>query len=101
MNKKEFSRKVAERHKMTYLDAKWATDAVFDTLAHVFDEDPEVRIQGFGTFKKIARGVKRYRDFKTGETLEYPPCNDVHLVSAPRLKALVNGETVEEEEEEQ
>ena len=101
MNKKQFSRKVAERHKMTYSDAEWATSAVFDTLAHIFDEDDRIAIQGFGVFKKIAKRETKYRDINTGELVTMPPRNDVHFLCAPRLRAIVNGESENEEAEEQ
>lgn len=99
MNQKDFSRRVAERHDMTYRDATWAVQSVFETLANVFGETDKVTIQGFGVFKKVEHPKSQYRDINTGTIQTREAYNDVKLFIAPRCRAIVNGEPVDEEEE--
>ena len=92
MNKKQFSRVVAEQGNMTYTDAAWATDAVFEALAFALTREPVVTIQNFGAFRKTERSARNYRDLNTGDIRKAPGYVDVKLTVCPELRRQLNGE---------
>lgn len=68
MNRKEFSRAVAEQGGMTYRDSAWATDTIFSTLKNLLKtSEDKIVIPGFGVFRSVERQPKPFRHPTTGE----------------------------------
>ena len=90
MNKSEFARQVAERNNLTYQDAAYATDAVFDTLAQVIVEDEKVSLQNLGVFLRVERAAKRFRHPTTGELKVRPSVATLKFIPSPKVVEAIN-----------
>ena len=62
--------KVAEASKVSKKDAKAVIDALLSTVADEVKKDAEIRLIGFGTFKKAKRAARKGRNPQTGEEIE-------------------------------
>ena len=62
--------KVAEASKVSKKDTKAVIDALLNTIAEEVKKDAEIRIIGFGTFKKAKRAARKGRNPQTGAEIE-------------------------------
>ena len=62
--------KVAEASKVSKKDAKAVIDALLSTVADEVKKDAEIRLIGFGTFKKAKRAARKGRNPQTGAEIE-------------------------------
>ena len=62
--------KVAEAAGVSKKDTKAVIDAVLETVKESVKADAEIRLIGFGTFKKAHRNARSGRNPQTGETIE-------------------------------
>lgn len=68
---------------MTEADAKLAVGRVFDSLAHLMEDDTPVRVAGFGTFRRKFRAGKTARNPRTGEPIQ---TQDKHVITFKQTK---------------
>ena len=90
MNKREFSRVVAEENGMTYQDSTWATNAVFNTLKNLLKTQDKVSLYGFGTFRVVERKEKTFRHPTTGEVSVRPPYRGVKFTPSEPMVDEIN-----------
>ena len=62
--------KVAEASKVSKKDTKAVIDALLNTIAEEVKNDAEIRLIGFGTFKKAKRAARKGRNPQTGAEIE-------------------------------
>lgn len=62
--------KVAESSKVSKKDAKAVIDALLSTVTEEVKNDAEIRLIGFGTFKKAKRAARKGRNPQTGAEIE-------------------------------
>lgn len=62
--------KVAEAAKVSKKDAKAVIDAFLSVTTEEVKKDAEVRLIGFGTFKKAKRAARKGRNPQTGAEIE-------------------------------
>ena len=62
--------KVAEASKVSKKDTKAVIDALLNTIAEEVKKDAEIRLIGFGTFKKAKRAARKGRNPQTGAEIE-------------------------------
>ena len=62
--------KVAEASKVSKKDAKAVIDALLSTVTEEVKNDAEIRLIGFGTFKKAKRAARKGRNPQTGAEIE-------------------------------
>ena len=68
INRKQFSRMLAEKYGVTYQSAEQICKDIFELLGKVLYEDKEdVTISGFGSFKHKIAKAKKVRHPTTGE----------------------------------
>ena len=68
--KTELIDKVAEKAGMTKKDAKAAIEAAMEVIKDGVKDDAEIRLMGFGTFKKQHRNARKGRNPQTGAEME-------------------------------
>ncbi len=68
--KTELIDKVAEKSGMTKKDAKTAIEAAMEVIKDGVKDDVEIRLMGFGTFKKQHRNARKGRNPQTGAEIE-------------------------------
>ncbi len=62
--------KVAEAAGVSKKDAKSVIDALINTTIEEVKKDAEIRLIGFGTFKKSQRAARKGRNPQTGEIID-------------------------------
>jgi len=62
--------KVAEASKVSKKDVKAVIDALLSTVTEEVKNDAEIRLIGFGTFKKAKRAARKGRNPQTGAEIE-------------------------------
>lgn len=70
MTKAELVGKIAEKAELTRTQATAALDAVTSTVIETLQDNEEITLKGFGTFKSVLREARTGRNPKTGETIE-------------------------------
>ena len=61
---------VAEKSGLSKKDAKAAIEALMETVTESVKADKEIRLIGFGTFKKAHRDARKGRNPQTGEEIQ-------------------------------
>ena len=72
VNKSEIAGQVAERTGMSKAAAGEAVNAVMESIRTSLQEDGEVRLPGFGTFRAVDRPASTARNPRTGEPIAVP-----------------------------
>ena len=62
--------KVAEAAGVSKKDTKAVVDALMETVKESVGKDAEIRLIGFGTFKKAQRAARKGRNPQTGEVID-------------------------------
>ena len=62
--------KVAETAGVSKKDTKAVVDALINTVTEEVKKDAEIRLIGFGTFKKAKRAARKGRNPQTGAEIE-------------------------------
>ena len=62
--------KVAEAAGISKKDTKAVVDALISTVTEEVKKDAEIRLIGFGTFKKAQRAARKGRNPQTGEVID-------------------------------
>ena len=62
--------KVAEASNVPKKDTKAVIDALLSTVTEEIKKDAEIRLIGFGTFKKAKRAARKGRNPQTGAEIE-------------------------------
>lgn len=70
--------------------AEDALNHVIDMMKGVLEEDGEIRIAGFGTFKVVERAPRKGHNPQTGESIDIPARNAVTFKPAKALKEMFN-----------
>lgn len=90
MSKKDLIDAVAEKCELTKDKAGVAVDAVLAHIRHSMQNDREVRIPDFGTFKVAKRKAREGRNPATGSTIQIPASNVPKFTPAKGLKDALN-----------
>ena len=62
--------KLADATSVSKKDVKAIVDALIETVKEEVKKDAEIRLIGFGTFKKAHREARKGRNPRTGETMD-------------------------------
>ena len=81
--------KVAEAAGVSKKDTKAVVDALLETVKESVKADAEIRLIGFGTFKKAHRNARTGRNPATGATIKIPAKKKVAFRVSKDLKAAV------------
>lgn len=87
INRKQFSRKFAEKYDYTYQSSEQFVKEIFECLAAtIFEEGEDVTIPGFGSFKHRTARQKAVRHPVTGEIIMQPERDFVKFTPSELLK---------------
>ena len=91
MNKKQFVEAVAQKGNLTYRDAEWAVNLIFNTLTESLAAGEPVQIKGFGAFDLKEREERYVRNPKTGEQCLAPKAVRAVFAAGEPLRRAING----------
>ena len=74
--------KVAEAAGVSKKDTKAVVDALLDTVKDSVSADAEIRLIGFGTFKKAHRNARTGRNPQTGAEIQIAPSDSLAFKSS-------------------
>lgn len=92
MNKDELVIKMLDAAKgdVTKIDGRRMLDAALKAIEDAVADGKDVRLIGFGTFKKNHRAARTGRNPQTGEALEIPAAYMPHFTAGRGFKEIVN-----------
>ncbi len=90
MNKQELINAVAKQAKLTKAAAAQAVDAFLKAVKDSLRKGEEVRLIGFGTFKKTKVAGRTVRNPRNGQPVKVPPTNRVKFSAGKDLKKAAN-----------
>lgn len=79
--KTELVEKVAEKASVSKKDAKAVIEAAMEVIKDGVGADAEVRLIGFGTFKKAHRDARKGRNPQTGAEMDIPASDSLSFKS--------------------
>ena len=82
VTKEKLTTLVAEKAQISKKDAKTAINAFIDVVQESVGKDSEVRLIGFGTFKKTVRAARKGRNPQTGKEIDIPETQSLSFKSS-------------------
>ena len=74
----------------TRKEAQLAVDSLLNNIYRALENKQDVRLSGFGTFKRIETKARHGRNPRTGEPIEIKASTKVRFVPGKNLKAALN-----------
>lgn len=71
-------------------EAQLAVDSLLNNIYRALEDKQDVRLSGFGTFKRIETKARPGRNPRTGEPIEIKASTKVRFVPGKNLKAALN-----------
>lgn len=90
MNKQELCAQVAKQTKLSKTQCMAVLDATFGAIEGALKKGQEVRLIGFGTWKKTRRKARAGRNPQTGKTITIPARNIVRFSMGQHLYDMLN-----------
>jgi nucleoid DNA-binding protein len=91
IGKTELAQQVAEQAGLSRSQANKAVDAVLESITTALQQNDEVRLTGFGSFKVTQTKARTGRNPRTGETLNIAAGKRPTFTAGSRLKQSVGG----------
>ena len=91
MTKADLISIVADRLKITQVQASIIVEAALKSIVTALQNGQEVEIRGFGSFRFRERAPRKGRNPKTGEKVDVPSKRIPYFKMGKELKALLNG----------
>jgi DNA-binding protein HU-beta len=91
IGKTELAQQVAEQAGLSRSQANKAVDAVLESITTALQQEDEVRLTGFGSFKVTQTKARTGRNPRTGETLNIAAGKRPTFTAGSRLKQSVGG----------
>ncbi|MFA6431174.1 MAG: HU family DNA-binding protein [Candidatus Margulisiibacteriota bacterium] len=90
MNKQELCDSISKQTKMPKAKVMSFLDSTFSSIQTSLKKGQEVRLVGFGTWKKLRRKARPGRNPQTGKKLTIPARNVIKFSAGQQLKDLIN-----------
>ena len=89
MTKEEFTAEVARRLDVTRKESACICWQVFDALIEAVACKSGVCWRGFGKFERVERAARKFRNPRTGETIDIPAKNAVAFAPASDFRVRI------------
>jgi len=90
MNKQQLVEQVAKKTKLPKSRVLSVIDNTFDSISSSLKKGQEVRMVGFGSWRKVRRKKRRGRNPQTGKSLEIPSRNVAKFHMGQHLFDMIN-----------
>lgn len=90
MNKQQLTAQVAKKTKMPKTQVLATIDATFDEIEKALRKGQDVKMVGFGTWKRVRRKARPGRNPQTGKSLTIKPRNVAKFSMGQHLFDLLN-----------
>lgn len=90
MNKKELTRVIAERAKLSLSQAEEVLVHTFEVIKHLMVNKQSIQIPGFGSFGSKVRAARKGRNPNTGKEIQIPEAVVPYFKAGTQLKEAVN-----------
>ena len=90
MNKQELCDMISKQTKMSKAKSMMMLDTAFDAIEGSLRKGKEVRLVGFGSWKKVRRKARAGRNPQTGKKLTIPARNVVKFSTGQHLYDAIN-----------
>lgn len=86
MNKQDLINDLRSALDTSKVNAEEAVNITFGLIEAALARGEEVRLSGFGTFKRVATKARACRNPQTGETIEIPAGHKIKFKASSKLK---------------
>lgn len=93
MTKSDLVNEICVELNLKKKDVESVCTAAFDCIARVLSKGDEVRIMGFGTFKRKERKARLARNPRNGESIEVKASQYPSFTPGKTLKEIVSGQS--------
>lgn len=90
VNKQELANQICKETKLSKAKVMSILDTTFGTISTSLKKGQDVRLVGFGTWKKIRRKARPGRNPQTGKKLTIPARNVIKFSAGQNLFDMVN-----------
>jgi DNA-binding protein HU-beta len=90
MTKNELIAAVADKTRLSKMEAAAAVEATFDAITAVLKQGGEVKIMGFGNFRVVERAAREGRDPRTGAAVKIEASRRPRFAAGKGLKQALN-----------
>ncbi len=90
MNKQDLCSYISTKTKLSKVQCLNMIDTTFEAISNALKKGQEVRLIGFGTWKKAKRKARTGRNPQTGKAIKIPARNVVKFSAGSSLYDLVN-----------
>ena len=90
MTKNELITAVADKTRMSKMQAASAVEATFDVITAALKKGGDVKIMGFGHFRVVTRAARDGRDPRTGAPVRIKASKRLRFAAGKGLKEAVN-----------
>lgn len=90
MNKQELCTQISKQTKMSKAKVMSIVDTTFETIGSALKKGQQVRLVGFGSWKKLRRKARPGRNPQTGKKLTIPARNVAKFNMSENLFDLLN-----------
>jgi len=90
MNKQELCNSISKQTKLSKAKVMTMLDSTFAAISGSLKKGQEVRLVGFGTWRKVRRRARAGRNPQTGKRLTIPARNVIKFNSAEHLFDMIN-----------
>jgi DNA-binding protein HU-beta len=90
MNKQELCNYISKQTKMSKAKVMTMLDSTFAAISGSLKKGQEVRLVGFGSWRKVRRRARAGRNPQTGKRLTIPARNVIKFNSAEHLFDMIN-----------
>ena len=90
MNKQELIAQVASKTKLPKTTILGVTDAIVETIEKTLKKGEQIKLVGFGSWRKRRRKARAGRNPQTGKALQIPAKNVVKFSTGQHLFEMLN-----------
>tara|TARA_B110000008_G_scaffold268260_1_gene296200 strand:- start:2682 stop:2960 length:279 start_codon:yes stop_codon:yes gene_type:complete len=90
ISKKDLSNSLKKETDLSMRDASIFVDNFFKILSKSFQKNEEVKISGFGSFKKFSTKARMGRNPKTMQPFPIPPKLKIKFLASNKVKKMLN-----------
>ncbi len=85
MNYESYAAKISSKFIRNHEESERILKHLFKLISDDLSQDKRVYFRNFGSFKKVTRPARKYRNFKTNHIETRPPKKDIHFSPSPNL----------------
>jgi len=85
MNYQDYAKQLSHKYIRNYEESERILKSLFEKISQDLARGQRVYFRGFGSFRKVLRPPRKYRNFKTGKIETRPAIKDIQFTPSKKL----------------